>query len=72
VPKTFGSIDSVRQAGDDTHRHYAFEAKRGPFTAFADGRLVHLQATLDYQVRGWFKPAATVVPELPPPPKKTR
>ena len=56
VPKTFGSIDSVRQAGDDTHRHYAFQADRGPFTAFADGRLVHLQATLDYQVRGWFKP----------------
>ncbi len=56
VPKTFGSIDSVRQAGDDPHRHYAFEATRGPFTAFADGRLVHLQATLEYQVRGWFKP----------------
>jgi len=56
VPKTFGSIDSVKQAGDDTHRHYAFQADRGPFTAFADGRLVHLQATLDYQVRGWFKP----------------
>ena len=56
VPKTFGSIDSVRQAGDDTHRHYAFQADRGPFTAFADGRLVHLRATLDYQVRGWFKP----------------
>jgi len=56
VPKTFGSIDSVRQAGDDDHRHYAFQADRSPFTAFADGRLVHLQATLDYQVRGWFKP----------------
>ncbi len=56
VPKTFGSMDSVRQAGDDTHRHYAFEATRGPFTAFADGRLVHLQATLEYSVRGWFKP----------------
>jgi Domain of unknown function (DUF4403) len=56
VPKSFGSMDSVRQAGDDTHRHYAFEADRGPFTAFADGRLVHLQATLDYSVRGWFKP----------------
>ena len=56
MPKTFGSMDSVRQAGDDTHRHYAFEATRGPFTAFADGRLVHLQATLDYSVRGWFKP----------------
>ncbi len=56
VPKTFGSMDSVRQAGDDSHRHYAFEATRSPFTAFADGRLVHLQATLEYQVRGWFKP----------------
>lgn len=56
VPKQFGSLDSVRQAGDDTRRHYAFEATRGPFTAFADGRLVHLQATLDYAVRGWYKP----------------
>jgi hypothetical protein len=56
VPKTFGSMDSVKQAGDDTHRHYAFQADRGPFTAFADGRLVHLQATLEYSVRGWFKP----------------
>lgn len=56
VPKQFGSLDSVRQAGDDARRHYAFEATRGPFTAFADGRLVHLQATLDYAVRGWYKP----------------
>ena len=56
VPKQFGSMDSVRQAGDDTRRHYAFEATRSPFTAFADGRLVHLQATLDYAVRGWYKP----------------
>ena len=56
VPTQFGSMDSVRQAGDDSRRHYAFEATRGPFTAFADGRLIHLQATLDYAVRGWYKP----------------
>lgn len=56
VPKQFGSMDSVKQAGDDTRRHYAFEATRSPFTAFVDGRLIHLQATLDYSVRGWYKP----------------
>src|SRR3954469_15172055 len=34
VPKTFGSLQDVKQAGEDTHRHYAFEATRGPFKAF--------------------------------------
>jgi hypothetical protein len=40
VPRTFGSLDSVRMIGTDTRRHYAFEAHRGPFTAFAEGRLL--------------------------------
>jgi hypothetical protein len=56
VPPTFGSMDSVRMVGDDTRRHYAFEADRGPFTAFADGRLLHLRATLSYAARGYYKP----------------
>ena len=56
VPRTFGSMDSVRQMGDNDHRHYAFEAARGPFTAFADGNLMHLRATLTYQARGFIKP----------------
>jgi len=56
VPLKFGSIDSVRQVGDDTRRHFAFEAERGPFTAFAQGNLVHLEATLAYAVRGYYKP----------------
>ncbi|MEO7456352.1 MAG: DUF4403 family protein, partial [Gemmatimonadaceae bacterium] len=56
VPKTFGSLDSVKQVGDDKNRHYAFEAKRGPFTAFASGRLLHLRTTLSYSARGYFKP----------------
>ncbi len=56
VPKTFGSIDSVKQAGDDTRRHYAFEATRSPFTVFVDGSMVHLHATLAYQARGYYKP----------------
>ena len=56
VPLKFGSIDSVHQVGDDTRRHFAFEAERGPFTAFAQGNLVHLEATLAYAVRGFYKP----------------
>jgi hypothetical protein len=56
VPKKFGSIDSVRQVGDDSRRHYAFEAVRDPFTAYAEGELLHLRATLSYRVRGYYKP----------------
>ena len=56
VPTRFGSIDSVKQIGDNDRRHYAFEAKRGPFTAFADGNLLHLRSTIAYQARGFIKP----------------
>ncbi|MEP6618388.1 MAG: DUF4403 family protein [bacterium] len=56
VPTRFGSIDSVRQIGTDSRKHYAFEAVRGPFTAFADGNLLHLRATLEYKARGYYKP----------------
>ena len=56
VPVKFGSIDSVRMVGNDKRRHYAFEAERGGFTAFADGRLLHLRSTLEYTARGFFKP----------------
>ena len=56
VPRTFGSMDEVKQVGDDPNRHYAFEAKRGAFTAFASGRLLHLRTTLSYNARGYFKP----------------
>ena len=56
VPRKFGSMDSVRMAGNDSRRHFAFEADRGPFAAFADSDHVHLQATLAYAVRGWYKP----------------
>src|SRR5262245_15746136 len=48
VPMRFGSLDSVRQVGDDSRRHYAFEADRGPFTAFADGNSLYLMTTLAY------------------------
>jgi hypothetical protein len=56
VPKTFGSIDSVRRIGTDDRRHYAFEAVRGPFTAFAEGNQVHLRATVAYRAQGFYKP----------------
>jgi hypothetical protein len=56
VPKTFGSLDSVKQVGDDNRKHYAFEATRGPFTAFAQGTEVHLHATLSYTAKGFYKP----------------
>ena len=56
VPASFGSMDSVRMVGNDSRRHYAFEADRGPFIAFASGRLLHLKATLAYTARGFYKP----------------
>jgi hypothetical protein len=56
VPPTFGSMDSVHMVGNDSRRHYAFEADRGPFIAFAQGRMLHLKATLAYTARGFYKP----------------
>jgi hypothetical protein len=56
VPATFGSMDSVRAVDGDARKHYAFEATRGPFTAFATGREMHLRATFAYEARGYFKP----------------
>jgi hypothetical protein len=56
VPKTFGSMDSVRSIEGNGRKHYAFEATRGPFTAFAVGREMHLRATFAYQARGYYKP----------------
>jgi hypothetical protein len=56
VPKTLGSLDSIRQVGDDTHRHYAFEAKRDTFATFMRGSQVHLRTTISYAARGYFKP----------------
>ncbi|MFL5608811.1 MAG: DUF4403 family protein, partial [Gemmatimonadaceae bacterium] len=56
VPTTFGSMDSVRMIGTDERRHYAFEASRGPFTAFAEGNQVHLRATVAYRAQGFYKP----------------
>ena len=56
VPKTFGSLDSVKQVPGDERRHYAFEATRSPFTAFVRGSQVHLRTTLSYAARGYYKP----------------
>jgi len=56
VPRTFGSMDSVRAVNGDSRKHYAFEATRGPFTAFATGREMHLRATFAYRARGFYKP----------------
>lgn len=56
VPTKFGSMDSVKTVGDDDRKHYAFEAVRGPFTAFAEGNLLHLRATFAYGARGYYKP----------------
>lgn len=56
VPKKFGSLSEIKQIGDDTRRHYAFEATRSPFTAFVVGSQVHLRTTLTYAARGYYKP----------------
>lgn len=56
VPRTFGSIAQVRDVPNDSRRKYAFEARRGPFTAFVVGSQVHLRTTLSYIARGYYKP----------------
>lgn len=56
VPRKFGSLDSAHAVADDPKKHYAYEATRGPFTAFAVGKLVHLRSTLSYAARGYYKP----------------
>ena len=56
VPRTFGSMDSIRNVNGNSRRRYAFEATRGPFTAFATGREMHLRATFAYRARGYYKP----------------
>ncbi len=56
VPKTFGSLDSVRQVGDDKRKHYAFVATRDTFTTFMRGQLVHLRTTISYRAKGYYKP----------------
>ncbi len=56
VPHTFGSLDSLHAVNGDKGKQYAYEATRGPFTAFADGPLLHLRATISYAARGYYKP----------------
>jgi len=56
VPTTIGSMDSVHIVGNDSRRHYAFAAERGPFTAFAEDSLFHLGTTFKYTARGYYKP----------------
>ena len=46
-------MDTVRTVNGDDRPHYAFEATRGPFTAFASGREMHLRATFAYRAREW-------------------
>src|SRR5262249_38284481 len=58
VPTTIGSMDSVHAVANDDRRHFAFAATRGPFTAFAGGDILHLLATIEYSVRGYYKPFA--------------
>lgn len=55
VPRTFGSLREEHKE-DDSRRSYAYEATRGPFTAFVSGSNVHLRTTLSYAARGGYKP----------------
>jgi hypothetical protein len=56
VPRKLGSIDRKHQLGDNARKHYAFEAVRDSFIAFAHGANVHLRTTLSYQARGYYDP----------------
>jgi hypothetical protein len=59
IPLQFGSLDSIRTVENDSRRHYAFEAHRQAFTAYADGRVIRLKATLAYAAKGYYKPIVT-------------
>lgn len=56
VPDTFGSLGARHPVGSNPSAQYAYEATRGPFTVFADGKLMHLRATLSYAARGYYTP----------------
>jgi hypothetical protein len=62
VPKTFGSLKDVHPFPNDPRKRYAFEAVRGPFTAFVVGSQVHLRTTLSYAARGYYNPR--LAPEI--------
>lgn len=55
VPRTFGSLDSVRQVGTDARKHVAFAAAREPFVVTIDGPEVRLRTTLAYAARGYYR-----------------
>jgi len=54
VPRTFGSLDSVKR--EDGRRSYAYVVTRGRFTGFVRGGEVHLRSTFTYAARGFYKP----------------
>jgi hypothetical protein len=56
IPQSFGSLDSIRQVGDNDKKHYAFAATRGRFTAFARGTEVYMRTVFSYAARGYYKP----------------
>jgi hypothetical protein len=56
VPRTLGSLDSIRPIEEDSRRLYSYEVTRGPFTTFMAGSDVHLRTTLSYAVRGFYNP----------------
>jgi hypothetical protein len=62
VPKTFGSLKEIHPFPNDPRKRYAFEAVRGPFTAFVVGSQVHLRTTLSYAARGYYNPR--LAPEI--------
>lgn len=48
-------MDSARMIGTDTRRHYAFEARRGPFVAFAQESRLHLRSTIAYRAQDCYE-----------------
>ncbi len=56
VPRSFGSLDSVRAVEGDGRKHYAFAASRDDFKAFIAGPELHLRTTISYRARLFYKP----------------
>ncbi|HET6578907.1 MAG TPA: DUF4403 family protein [Gemmatimonadales bacterium] len=62
VPTTLGDLEERHAVEGRKRLHYAYTARRGPFSLRVNGRTAVLQADVRYRVRAWYD--APVLPEI--------
>jgi hypothetical protein len=62
VPTTLGDLEERHAVEGKRRLHYAYTARRGPFSLRVNGRTASLQADVRYRVRAWYNPP--VLPEI--------